>query len=129
MAENTIERSAEQQRLFELSGSVKSSDHLVIFLYLLMKVHLPLGTATEVVYDELKQRGDGPQRESQVNAICDRLISQKLLSVEQLSKLQSDLEATRGKECSFTNGWLANYASYLAGLLTSKPSGHPPLCS
>lgn len=41
-----------------------------------------------------------------------------------VAQLVYDATATRGKACEYTNGWLAQYAQHLSGML--RPTQPPP---
>jgi len=49
-------RTEQQERLRLASGSVTSDDPLVVFLYDLMKIHLPAGTVAQLVRDATENR-------------------------------------------------------------------------
>lgn len=51
-----MERTEQQKRLVAASGAVTSDDPLVVFLYDLMKLHLPAGTVAQLVRDATESR-------------------------------------------------------------------------
>lgn len=79
-----MERAEQQKRLMAASGSIRSDDPLVVFLYDLMKLHLPAGTVAQLVRDATENR-------------------------------QGTAE--------FTNGFLAQYAQFLAAEINRKGQG------